>query len=141
MVYGLLAGARLFGSETQVYRYFLGASTFPEDALKGLPASTEDVRNSLLKSMLAIKPRDRPTAAGALGNAWLTGLKSDDEDGGDDQDETTQRGDERTCDEESEGKLTTTEKPRGRGQGNPIPQDDSKCALGDVTLEANPRSQ
>ena len=71
----------------------------------------------------------------------MTGLKSDDEDSGDDQGEATQSGDERTCNEESEGKLTTTEKPRGRGQRNPITQDDSKCALGDVALEANPRSQ
>ena len=77
----------------------------------------------------------------ALGNAWLTGLKSDDEGSGGDQDETTQSGDERTCDEEIEGKLTTTEKPRGRGQRNPTTQDDSECAPRDVALEANPRSR
>ena len=134
-------GTPLFASWGQVSSYYHGKSPFPENKLKELPTPTDDVGISLLKSMLAIKPEDRPTAVSALGNAWLTGLKSDEEDSGDDQDEMTQIGDERTCDEESEGKLTTTEKPGGRGQRNPITQDDSKCALGDVALEANPRSQ
>jgi len=80
VIYELLAGAPLFASGFyQVSRYFFGKWPFPEDTLKGLPTPTDDVGISLLKSMLTIQPEDRPTAAGALGNAWLTGLKSDED--------------------------------------------------------------
>ena len=135
-------GTHLFPTWGQVSCYYHGKWPFPEDKLKELPTPTDDVGISLLKSMLAIQPEDRPTAVSALENAWLTGLKSDDEDGGDDQDETTQSGDERTYNEESEGNPTTGDKPKkGRGQRNPITQDDSKCAPRGVALEANLRPQ
>ena len=140
MIYELLMRTHLFTSWSQVSCYYHEKWPFPEDKLKELPTPIDNAGISLPKSMLTIQPEDRPTAVSALGNAWLTDLKSDDEGSGDDQDETTQRGNERTCDEESEDKLTTTEKPRGRGQRNPITQDDSKCALEDVALEANSRS-
>ena len=141
VIYELLVGTHLFPAWGQVSCYYHGKLPFPEDKLKGLPTPTDDAGISLLKSMLATQPEDRPTAVSALGNAWLTGLKNDDEDSGDDQDETRQSGDERACDEESEGKLTTTEKLRRRVQRNPITQDDSKCTPGDVAFEANLRPQ
>ena len=114
VIYELLVGTHLFTSRGQVSCYYHGKWPFPEDKLKGLPTPTDDIGISLLKSMLAIHPEDRPSAVSALGNAWLTGLKSEDEDGRDDQDETTQSGDERTCNEESEGKLTTHHKGKKR---------------------------
>ncbi|PUU76162.1 hypothetical protein B9Z19DRAFT_1194934 [Tuber borchii] len=95
VIYELLVGTQLFASETQLSRYFFGISPSPEDKLKG------------------------PTAAGSLGNAWLAGLKSDDENSGDDQDEVTQK---------AKGIRLSY-------------QDDSKCAPGDVALETNPRPQ
>ena len=114
VIYELLVGTHLFPTWGQVSCYYHGKWPFPEDKLKGLPTPVDDAGISLLKSMLAIQPEDRPTAVGALGNAWLTDLKSDDEDSGDEQDETTQSGDERTYSEESEGKLTTRDKPKKR---------------------------
>jgi len=91
--------------------------------------------------MFAIQPQDHPTAVSALGAAWSTGLKSDDEDNRDDQDETAQCGDESGWSGESEGKLTPHHKRKKRSQRNPITQDDSKYAPGDVVLGANPRSR
>jgi len=137
VIYELLVGTFLFDSEHQVSRYFFGLRSFPEDKLKELPTPIDDAGISLLKSMLSIKPEDRPTAADALGNAWLVGLESDDEDSGDDQDEMTQSGNEGSCSGESEGKLTTRHEPKKeRGQRNSIAQDGSEYALGDVALEA-----
>jgi len=137
VIYELLAGTRLFASETQVSRYFFGISPFPEDKLKALPTPTDDVGIALLKSMLEIQPEDRPTVADALGNAWLMGLESDDEDSGDDQDEMAQSGSEGTCSGESEGRRTTRDEPKQRrGQRNSIIRDDSKSTLGNVALGA-----
>ena len=142
VIYELLAGTRLFALERQVSRYYHGTSPFPEDKLKGLSPPTDDVGISLLKSMLAIQPEDRPTATDALGNSWLLGLKSDNEDSGDDQDETVQSGDESSWSRKSKGKLTTHHKRKKRkGQRNPITRDDSKCAPGDVALGASLRPQ
>ncbi|PUU76163.1 kinase-like domain-containing protein [Tuber borchii] len=112
VLYELLAGAPLFASDFQLSRYLFGKGPSPEDTLKGLPTPTDDAGISLLKSMLTIEPEDRPTAVGALGNAWFAGLKSDDEDCEDDQDEMTQSGNEGTYNKESEGKLTTRDLPR-----------------------------
>ncbi|KAG0643271.1 kinase-like domain-containing protein, partial [Tuber brumale] len=70
VVYELLAGRRLFVSEGQVSRFYFGKWPFPEDELKGLSPPTDDVGISLLKCMLAIQPKDRPTAASALMHAW-----------------------------------------------------------------------
>ncbi|CUS11460.1 unnamed protein product, partial [Tuber aestivum] len=75
VIYELLVGKRLFVSESQVFRYYLGGWHFPEGELKGLSPPTNNVGISLLKSMLTIQPENRPTAAGALGHAWLMGLK------------------------------------------------------------------
>jgi len=142
VIYELLAGTRLFASATQVSRHILGIWPFPEDKLKALPTPTGDAGISLLKSMLSIQPEDRPTAADALGNAWLVDLKSEEEDSGDDQYETAQSGDESSWSRKSEGKLTTYgERKKRRGRRNLITQDDSECAPGDVALMANPGPQ
>jgi len=140
VIYELLAGTRLFASETQVSHYYHEISPFPEDKLKRLSPPTDDAGILLLKSMLAIQPGYRPTVEKVLGNAWLVGLKSDNEDSGDDHDETAQSGDESSWGREIEGKLTTHRKRKKRGQ-SPITQGDSKYAPGDVALGANPRSQ
>ncbi|PUU76166.1 kinase-like domain-containing protein [Tuber borchii] len=142
VIYESLVGTHLFTSWGQVSRYYHGKSPFPEDKLKGLPTPLDDVGISLLKSMLAIQPGDRPTAAGALGNAWLTGLESDDEDSGNDQDETAQSEDESNWSKGSEGKLTTHHRrKKRRGQRSPITQEDTTHAPGGSALGANPRSQ
>jgi len=138
VMYELLAGTRLFASETQISRYSLGIWPFPEDKLKELPIPTDDAGISLLKSMLSIQPEDRPTAADALGNAWLVDIESGDEDSGDDQAETPQNKDESSWSRKSEGKLATHEERKNeRGQRNPIPKDDSEFALGDAAFGAN----
>ena len=137
VIYELLVGKRLFDSAIQVTRYFYGTMPFPEDKLKALPTPTDDAGISLLKSMLSIQPEDRPTVEVALGDEWLMGLESDDEDSGDDQDEMSQSGSEGTCSGESEGRQTTRDGPKQRrGQRNSIIQDDSKSTLGDVALGA-----
>ena len=133
VIYELLAGTRLFASEIQVSRYFFGKRPFPEDKLKALPTPTDDAGISLLKSMLSIQPEDRPTAADALGNAWLVDLKSEDEDSGDDRYETAQSREEGSWSRKSEGKLTTYgELKKRRGRRNLITQDDSEFAPGDL---------
>ena len=139
VIYELLAGTRLFASETQVFRYFFGIWPFPENHLKGLPSPTDDAGISLLKSMLAIQPEDRPTAEGALDSEWLTGLQSDDEDGGDDQDEATRRGDEKTRSEKREGKPTARDEPKKEGsQRNPTTKDDRKHAPRNIASGVSP---
>ena len=142
VIYELLVGTHLFVSGEQVSRYYYKKFPFPEDELKGLSPPIDDAGISLLKSMLAIRPEDRPTAEDALGNAWLVGLKSDNEGSGEDQDGTVQSGDENSWGKKSEGKLTTHDKrKKRRGQRNPITRDNSKYAPGDAALGANPGLQ
>ncbi|CUS11443.1 unnamed protein product, partial [Tuber aestivum] len=71
VIYELLVRERLFVTGIQVYEYFHGIRPFPENKLKGLSPPTDDVGILFLKSTLEIQPGDRPTAAGALGHAWL----------------------------------------------------------------------
>ena len=79
MIYELLVGIPLFPSVKQLNRYFYKIDPFPEFMLKGLSIPIDNAGISLLKSMLTIQPEGRPTAAGALGHAWLVGLESDDD--------------------------------------------------------------
>jgi len=142
VIYELLVGTHLFTSGEQVSRYYYRNLPFPEDKLKGLSPPTDDAGILLLKSMLSIQPEDRPTAEDALGNAWLMGLKSDDEDSEDDQDEAVQSGDESSWSSKGEDKLTTHDELKKRScQRNPITQDDSKYTPGDAALGANPGLQ
>jgi len=83
VIYELLVGTKLFVSEFQLCRYFYGTWAFPEESLRVLSPPTDDTGISLLRAMLAIPPGDRPTATGALRNQWLTGLKSGNEESGD----------------------------------------------------------
>ncbi|KAG0643276.1 kinase-like domain-containing protein, partial [Tuber brumale] len=71
VVYELLVGTRLFVSEGQVFRYYIGKFPFPEDKIKALSPPIDDIGVSFLESMLATQPEDRPTAASALRHAWL----------------------------------------------------------------------
>ena len=52
-----------------------------------LSPPTDDTGILLLRDMLAIQPKDRPTVKGALRNQRLIGLKSDNEESGDDKDQ------------------------------------------------------
>ncbi|KAG0124693.1 kinase-like domain-containing protein [Tuber indicum] len=90
VIYELLVGTMLFPGEGDVARYFFEKLLFPEDKLKGLSPPTDDVGILLLKSMLAIQPEERPTAAGALDHVWLAELE-DGEGSGGAQGETAQR--------------------------------------------------
>ena len=142
VIYELLTGTKLFALEGQVSRYFFGRCPFPEDKLKGLSPPTDDIGISLLKSMLLIRPEDRPTATGALSHGWLAGIKSDCEDSGDDQDRTAQNLDEGVLGRKGEKKLAILDIPKEkRGKGNPITQDETRRILGGVGLGANGRSQ
>jgi len=76
VIFELLVGTKLFLAEGQVSRYYFGKWSFPEDKLTGLSPPVGDFGISLLKSMLAIQPEDRPTAAAALGNAVGVIVKS-----------------------------------------------------------------
>ncbi|PWW73099.1 kinase-like protein [Tuber magnatum] len=141
VVYELLVGEKLFVSEGQVYLCLFASWPFLEDKLNELSPPTSDAGISLIKSMLAIQPRDRPTAAGALGHEWLVGLKGDDGDSEDDKDETTRIRGRNTRSRKSENKLATLENPKKRSEGNPITQEDTVHTPGDANFEAYPGSQ
>ena len=138
VIYELLTGTKLFALEGQVSRYFFGKCPFPEDKLKGLSPPTDDIGISLLKSMLLIRPEDRPTAAGALSHGWLAGIKSDCEDIGDDQGRAAQSLDEGVLGRRGEKQLAIHDIPKEkRGEGYLITQDDTWRVLGGVGLGAN----
>ena len=89
--------------------------------------------------MLVIQPEDRPTTAGALSHRWLTGLKGDNIDSGDYQDEVTQGLDESARSTRSRDELATHDRTNKRqSERNPINQDDTRCIPGDL-VGANPR--
>ena len=117
VIYELLTGTKLFALEGQVCRYFFGKCPFPEDKLKGLSPPTDDTGISLLKSMLLIRPEDRPAAAGALSHGWLAGIKSDCEDSGDDQDRTVQSLDEGVLGRKGEKQLAIHDIPKEKRGG------------------------
>ena len=138
VIYELLVGTKLFALEGQVCRYFFGKCPFPEDKLRGLSPPTDDIGISLLKSMLLIRPEDRPTAAGALGHGWLAEIKSDCEDSGDDQDQTVQSLDEGVLSRKGGKQLAIHDIAKEkRGEGSLTMQDDTGRILGGVGLGAN----
>ena len=134
VMYELLVGIRLFPAEGQVSRYYFGKCPFPEDKLIELSPPMSDPGISLLKSMLIIQPEDRPTAAGALKNPWLTGLKNESEESGDDKNERTFR-------RKRKNRLATYNEPKRRSERNPITKQGTECTLGGVSLEEGARSQ
>ncbi|RPB00549.1 kinase-like protein [Choiromyces venosus 120613-1] len=132
VIYELLVGSKLFFPEGQVSRYFFGKWPFPEDKLKGLSPPISDDGVSLLKSMVALQPVDRPTAKEALDHTWLMGLKNDNEDNGGDQGDVTQ----------SQNGLATRDNPVvERSEINRIIQEHTKDISGDVDFRVIPESQ
>jgi len=127
----LLAGAKLFVSELQLYRYFYGTWPFPEESLRVLSPPTDDTGISLLKVMLAIQPEDRPTATGALRNQWLAGLGGDDEGSGDDKDMKTQSRDGSTRSSKRKKRLSTNNEPKKKSESDTmIPEGAMRIPMG-----------
>ena len=142
VIYELLVGTKLFISESQVSRYYFGKWPFPESTLKGLSSPTDDLGISLLKSMLIIQPGDRPTAVGALGHGWLTGLKSDKESSRDNEDETIQQNrDESSQSRKRKNRPAIYNRSKKRSRRNSLTQDSTSCMLPDVAFEASAGSQ
>ena len=142
VIYELLVGTRLFLSEAQVSRYYFGKRPFPEDKLKSLLPPTDDVGISILKSMLMIRPEDRPTATAALRHSWLAGLKSGNEDSGDCRDTMTKSRDESILSVKCESTLATNYRQKeGRSERNPITQGNTKCIPRYATLAATAGSK
>jgi len=131
VIYELLVGTKLFVSEFQLGLFFSGSWPFPEERLRALSPPTDDTGISLLKSMLEIQPEDRPTAGGALRNPWLTGLKNDSEESGDDKDEST------LSRKRKKRRATYNEPKRRRNERNPIrnpPQAGHQCRTQNTKL-------
>ena len=142
VIYELLIGTKLFALEGQVSRYYFGKWPFPEDKLQALSPPTDDVGISLLKSMLVIKPEDRPTAASALGHEWLVGIPSDNEDSGEGQDLVTQGRNESTRSGKRKNSLSTHGRPKKRrSQRNQAKPANTKRIPGGVSLGAGAGSQ
>jgi len=133
VIFELLVGTKLFLAEGQVSRYYFGKWSFPEDKLTGLSPPVGDFGISLLKSMLAIQPEDRPTAADALGNQWLTGRRSDSEECGNGKDEGT-------LSKKRKNRRATYNEPKRRSERNLIKQEGARCILRGGSSGENPRS-
>ena len=142
VIYELLVGTKLFVSEFQLSGYFYGKWLFPEDRLRGLSPSTDDIGVSLLKTMLAIQPEDRPTAGDALSHAWLGNHKSDNDHSGNAGSETIQSGYRSMLSRKHENRLATPDRPKKRrSERNRISQADTRFILGGVSLCADAGSQ
>ncbi|KAG0643275.1 kinase-like domain-containing protein [Tuber brumale] len=129
VVYELLAGTKLFSSEGQVFRYYIGKFPFPEEKLKVLSPPIDDIGVSFLQPMLATQPEDRPTASSALGHVWLVGVQSEKEDGREDQDETANGRGERRRSDKSDNKIAVHDRQgKRRSEGSPISQGGAKYA-------------
>ena len=141
VIYELLVGRKLFVSVHQVSCYLIQKQPFLEEKLERLPTPTDDAGTSLLKSMLSIEPGDRPTAAEALKNAWLMGLKSGVEYRGGDEGGTIQSPKERTSSRECKPGLDPDNKSKKGSQRDPPTPDDTRCAPGDLGSAINQESQ
>ena len=142
VIYELFVGTKLFVSEFQLSGYFYRKWPFPEDKLKELSPAIDNLGISLLKSMLLIQPEDRPTAAGALSHAWLTGLKTGDGDSGEDRDDAARSQGESALSRKRKIGLVTHDGRKKRRTGrNPISQEDTRCIPVDVDLGVNAGSQ
>ena len=142
VIYELLGGTKLFVSGHQVSCYLIQKLPFLEEKLRRLPAPTDDTGTSLLKSMLSIQPRNRPTAADALNHVWLAGFTGGNEHSGGDGDweppsryETTPRRQRKNILAPHDG---LEKKIR---EGSPSTGDNASYITGDVGSEVDPRSQ
>ena len=142
VIYELLVGTKLFALEGQVSRYYFGKWLFPEDKLKGLSPPADDTVISLLKSMLVIQPDDHPTAAAALSHSWLAGIRSDNEDSDENQDEVTQSRNKSTRSGKRKNSLSTHDRPKKRrSRRNKTKPANIRCIPGGVALSADAGSQ
>ena len=141
VIYELLVGTELFVSVYQVSCYLIHKKPFLEEKLKRLPTSIDDAGTSLLKSMLSIEPGDRPTAAEALNNAWLMGLRSGGEYRGGDEGGMTRSPNERTPNGKCKTRLAPDNKSKKRSEGVSPTQDDTWCAPGDLGSAVDQESQ
>jgi len=137
VIYELLAGAKLFGSEFQLCRYFYGTWPFPEERLRVLSPPTEDSGISLLKAMLAIQPGDRPPAAGALRNQWLARLKSNNGASGSDKHEGARGRDRSTPSRKRKNRQAAYNQPKKKSERGPITQEGTRCIPGGADSGAN----
>ena len=138
VIYELLIGEKLFASEFQVSCYFFGKRPFPEDRLRGLSPPTEDVGISLIKSMLQIQPKDRPTAAEVLSHAWLVSLKTYNKYGGDDEGGAIQSRNEGAPSRIRKNKPATHHRSKKRKRKrNVIVQDEESCIPRGTPLGVN----
>jgi len=137
VTYELLVGTKLFVSVGQLSRYYFRRWPFPEDELKRLSPPTSNIGISLIKSMLQMQPERRPTAAEALGHAWLADLRRHNEYSGDDGDKAISR-DEATSSGKRKRKPATHKRSKKRKRKkNTIVQDDMSCIPGGVSLGVN----
>jgi len=141
VIYELLAGAKLFVSDFQLCRYFSGTWPFPDEKLRGLSPPTDHTGISLLKTMLAIQPGDRPTATSALENRWLTGLKIDNKRSRDDKDERTTCRDRSTLSRKRKSRLSTSNKPKKTPGRGPTIDEGTKHIPGGADSEAKTESE
>ena len=142
VIYELLVGTKFFVSEIQFICYFYGKQPFPEARLRGLSPPIDDSGIALLKSMLLMEPRDRPTAADALNHVWLAGLKSGNECSRNGEGGTTPSLDERTPSRKPQNTLVPPDGQKKSGsRRGPSSLDDTRHIPGDVDLEANPELQ
>jgi len=140
VIYELLVGTKLFFSEFQLYRYFYGTWPFPEESLRVLSPPTNNTGISLLRAMLAIQPGDRPTAAGALRNQWLTGLKSTNEASGNDKDERTQSRNRSIPSKKRKNRQGTYNEPK-KSERDPITQEGTRHIHGGADSGINAESK
>jgi serine/threonine protein kinase len=141
VIYELLVGTKLFVSEIQLCRYFYGTWLFPEESLRALSPPTNDTGISLLRAMLAIQTRDRPTATDALRNEWLTGFKSENEESGDDKNDKTQIRDGSTLGRKRKNRLATNSEPKKRNERESIIPEGAKCIPGGANFWADTGSE
>ena len=142
VIYELLGGIKLFVSGHQVSCYLIQKMPFLEEKLRWLPSSTDDTGISLLKSMLSIQPRERPTAADALNHVWLAGVTGGNGHSGGDESRPPRSRDEAT----PRRQCKNTPAPhdgleKNRIEGGSPTADDTRCIIGDVGSLMNPRSQ
>jgi len=142
VIYELLVGTKFFVSEFQLCCYLFGKRPFPEDSLRRLSPPTDDAGVALLKSMLLIEPRDRPTAVDALNHVWLAGHKSGNECSRDGEGGTALSWNESTPSRKPQNMLAPPDGQNKRGsRRGPSSLDDTRHIPGDVDSEANPELQ
>ena len=142
VIYELLVGTKLFVTMHQILCYLIQKQPFLEAKLKRLPTSIDDAAISLLKSMLSIKPADRPTAAEVLNHVWLAGLKSDNEHSGGGEGRAPRSPDESTLSRKRKiGQAPDDKSKKIRSERGSTTQDNTRCTPGEAGSAVNQGSQ